>query len=560
MTELVQAEIDRLLDNGRTSTHSVEIASTLAPLAKENDSPAGRALLWAFQQQLQLGDHGKLLMPFWKDRYGGGETKMPPEHREALLLAVASPRASIFVRGHLGSLLWRIAPGRDVLAVADAAIDALLEIGTDTTIQPMERYGHLVAAVDLAKRRKDDARFASTLHALLALADEVLGLGTDDQQPGTLMLTIEHYLLLGGDDVQAIPRLEAAITTFAGHSHARQDIAAMLVSLVGTPEARAAVAGDEIARLIADAASQSGFLRETTLRRALTLARQSGQRVQAGEVSTLLAAISPDEYDFKVFEHDFTIPGDEVRAVLAPFQPGQDPHRGFARLGLLIPKFLPADQRPERPLSVADLLATPVNISSHGHAEYSPSTEAQRATYRSRQEDMMEFQVHYNFILQGLRDMLARPDALAEFRDKIDSSALLSDKGKRRAHKALDAYIAEDWDSVADTLPTIEAAIRTLCLGSGINIYAPAGDANEFKALGGLLLDLETLGDDDMRRMAEYWRFALTDTLGLNIRNNYLHGLEEDATQMHATVIMQIYTQLITFVTSDNESDDDAAE
>ncbi len=63
-----------------------------------------------------------------------------------------------------------------------------------------------------------------------------------------------------------------------------------------------------------------------------------------------------------------------------------------------------------------------------------------------------------------------------------------------------------------------------------------------------------------MRRMAEYWRFALTDTLGLNIRNNYLHGLEEDATQMHATVIMQIYTQLITFVTSDNESDDDAAE
>ncbi len=334
----------------------------------------------------------------------------------------------------------------------------------------------------------------------------------------------------------------------------------MLVSLVGTPEARAAVAGDEIARLIADAASQSGFLRETTLRRALTLARQSGQRVQAGEVSTLLAAISPDEYDFKVFEHDFTIPGDEVRAVLAPFQPGQDPHRGFARLGLLIPKFLPADQRPERPLSVADLLATPVNISSHGHAEYSPSTEAQRATYRSRQEDMMEFQVHYNFILQGLRDMLARPDALAEFRDKIDSSALLSDKGKRRAHKALDAYIAEDWDSVADTLPTIEAAIRTLCLGSGINIYAPAGDANEFKALGGLLLDLETLGDDDMRRMAEYWRFALTDTLGLNIRNNYLHGLEEDATQMHATVIMQIYTQLITFVTSDNESDDDAAE
>ncbi len=160
----------------------------------------------------------------------------------------------------------------------------------------------------------------------------------------------------------------------------------------------------------------------------------------------------------------------------------------------------------------------------------------------------MEFKIQYDFIYQAVQDMLARPDALASFRDAANRSPLLTDKGKSRANKAIDSYLAEDWDGVSDTLPTIENAIRTLCLASGINIYSPAGGANEFKTLGGLLVDLATSPEPDVRRFAEYWRFALTDSLGLNIRNDYLHGLDENASQMTATVIMQIYMQLVFFI------------
>lgn len=553
------AELDHLLDLIAAETSSLEASVVLAGTVRESPTPSGTALLWAFQQLLRLSEGNKTVSPFWIDRYGDGPSRMPTEHRDALIAAAASDHASVLVRAHLGHLVWSTSPGGDVLAISDAGVDAFLELSQDHTTVPYDRYCLLVAAVDLASRRRDDTRKQLGLRAFLQLVDEVLALGPEDEQPGTVMLTIGHFLLLGGDRDDAQSRLEAAIDVFASHSHARQDIAGMLAGLAATPEEGAGIADAEITRLLADAESQPGFLKENTLRRAMSLARSSGLRERAGEVSVQLAAITPDDYDLKSFTHTYTLSGDEIRGMLAAYQPGQPIRTGFLTLGSRFPRFLPADERGEFPISVMEQIATPSLISGHGHTEHVASSEAQRLTYRYRREDMMEFQIQYPFILDGLRLMLDQSDGLAEFRSAIDGSPVLSDKGKRRAHKALDAYLAEDWDAVSDTLPTIESAIRMLCVSSGINIYAPAGDANEFKALGGLFVDLANSQDDQARRFAEYWRFSLTDRLGLNIRNDYLHGLQEDATQMTATVIMHIYSQLVFFISKPEPEPGDVA-
>lgn len=322
----------------------------------------------------------------------------------------------------------------------------------------------------------------------------------------------------------------------------------MVAALSTTAEERVAVADAEITRLLADAVAQPGYLKENTLRRAMALARSSGLRDRAGDVSAQLADITPDDYDFKAFDHTISFSGDEIRGMLGAYQPGQDIRTGFLTLGSRFPRFLPAHQRTNVGVSAIEQIATPALVSRHGHTEHVAVTEEQRLAYRLRREDNMEFQIQYPFISEGMRLMLDQPDGLAAFREAIERSPLLSDKGKQRAHKALDAYVANDWDTVSDTLPTIEAAIRMLCGSSGINVYAPAGEANEFKTLGGLLMDLATADDEQARRFAEYWRFALVDRLGLNIRNDYLHGLQEDATQMTATVILHIYAQLVFFI------------
>ncbi|MDF2990602.1 MAG: hypothetical protein K0S37_1116, partial [Microbacterium sp.] len=42
-----------------------------------------------------------------------------------------------------------------------------------------------------------------------------------------------------------------------------------------------------------------------------------------------------------------------------------------------------------------------------------------------------------------------------------------------------------------------------------------------------------------------FWEFALTDQLGFNIRNDYLHGFLEQLTHLDAVVVLQVLSQML---------------
>jgi uncharacterized protein DUF4209 len=108
---------------------------------------------------------------------------------------------------------------------------------------------------------------------------------------------------------------------------------------------------------------------------------------------------------------------------------------------------------------------------------------------------------------------------------------------------AFDRAFAHYWEGRPDeaihvALPRIEAVLRRVLVAMGGVVYKePRGlRPGGVKTLGEVLYDLRLTLDQG------WWRFLtvlLVEPLGLNLRNEYLHGLVAEATEQHAALILQ---------------------
>ena len=110
--------------------------------------------------------------------------------------------------------------------------------------------------------------------------------------------------------------------------------------------------------------------------------------------------------------------------------------------------------------------------------------------------------------------------------------------------RAFDHFWAGRFDeAIHIALPRIEAVLRQILIRAGGVAYRePRGvESGGVRPLGMVLRDLEPLMDP------AWWRFlwvVLAEPLGLNLRNEYLHGLAEQGTQSHATLVLQVAAHL----------------
>lgn len=549
--ELLEVALDAISNCTRAS----EAADILRGLLGEGQSPPAVAILYGLSFVLVLEREGQLLSrPDFEPRYRSATGDFPPpigewdEGLEGLLFEAAShPKASVLARALLGHTLWRLRPSGASRPIAERALIATIELGANPDVEVWERYRVLASALDLAHRLNDSERRSQALAALLSAADSAIepsdmaGRGS-----GTVHDIVRLFLANGGEPIEAVLRIEAAIIEFDDQHRGRTELAILLESTAKDKESRKAIIAAELDRLITEADEHVGLMKDQLLREAQQLARTRGLSDHIRAIGVRLARMEVSDFELKEHDVHVEIPGEVYRSVLAPFAERQPLEDGLRSLVGLFPPFTPAPESRER--SVVELIASPVQISNQGLVTHAPSSEDELKEYWERHDEDTLSQFYVGFLDAALQEVVKREDFMDLVLALLNESDLFAPKGKERIRRAFEAYIARDWDVVLDTLPTIEAAIRELARQQGALTINPAGAsgamANQQKLLGGLLESL-TITVPSCRRLFRYWEFMLVDQLGWNIRNNYLHGLVEEGTRATAGVLLHIFIQLL---------------
>jgi hypothetical protein len=140
--------------------------------------------------------------------------------------------------------------------------------------------------------------------------------------------------------------------------------------------------------------------------------------------------------------------------------------------------------------------------------------------------------------LTRIRECHGRPDEndLARF---FETSLIPADLARQLAHGvALWAREAHD-DSAHSLAPRIERAVRELSRRAGLVVARePIGsEPGGVRPLGHLLADLQGVLDESWRR---YLVNALTEPLGINLRNRIAHGLIGEARATDAALLVHM--------------------
>ena len=127
--------------------------------------------------------------------------------------------------------------------------------------------------------------------------------------------------------------------------------------------------------------------------------------------------------------------------------------------------------------------------------------------------------------------------------------------------RALEHYWSGRFDeSLHVALPRIEAVLRKVLAEAGGVVYSePRGSSpGGVRTLGAILEDLHPVFGDDHEGWWRSLRTALTDPLGLNLRNRHLHGLAGPARKQEAAVVLKI-AAFLRFVRPSAGSEDASA-
>lgn len=523
-----------------------EAVSHLLQLLRDDEFVECRAVVGGFAQRIRLYDGTRLLRrPVWFEAYEDARTDPRKLDIEMLTAAALLPSAPPIVRSHLGDLVYSFRSNR--ADVGERAFDAYLQLAADPTVEHYERHVLFAHSGRLASQLKDDAKVETVRRCLERLLDETLALPR--KEPGTFLRSLDVFLRFDGDEDFVRERLASAADMYAD-SLTRAEITEQRARLSDDPAVAAGLRREHLDRLIDEASLlQETFAREQMLREAQAFARRHGFRDAVGTISSLLRAIKPEDYELKILELDHPFDDDALakrRALLAELETAAPPKAWRIWAGL-IPSLSPEGERPPYELTVADRIATLRVINRQGHVAFVATNDDETRKYRQREQDQLLYNYNAQLLIwPGLAALLDRHECVKAWHDAVSAAGALaaSKPAQRRVDGTLAGIMTGDVAAVSDAVPVIEAMIRELAVALEVSIYNPSGAANEFKTMGGLIRDLQ----DHLGTFARFWDFVLTDTLGYNIRNDYLHGFIDELDDFQAVVVLQVFAQLLFLV------------
>lgn len=543
----ISAALNAALEAVQNVARREDAVAALIAHLKADETPEAFALLGGFSQSVRLhDDEAPLRRPYWQQQYMQGRTDPRSLDFDALLQAAGSQAASALVRAHIGHLIYSYRTNQT--DVGAGSVDAYLQLASNPDVNRIEQYAFAARAFDIARRLHDMVRQDAVRLRLLSIVDEALAATTPETpEGGTILRALEFFVFCGGSRSEADGRLRAALPHFERDWHLRRELALFLATLQESKDDADQIVAEHLRALIAQASSRDGFLKESLLRQVLATARARGLRDVAGEASSALAQIRPEDYDFKTSEFSWRLEKEtrvQVERFLGLLQTAPA-EKAWAIWSSKTPEFLPSSERPPFEFQIADQIATLTEVNRAGHVSFQANSDDDIVRYHHHEDDRRLYEYQFQLVIgPGLLILLNRPECVAALQERVARSSLLTAVGAERVSLAFTAFLGGDLEPTGNVLPTIEAAIRGFAIEAQVSIYNPDGAANVFKTLGGLIRDL-TAALGNGARFGRFWDFALTDQLGFNIRNEYLHGFLEQLTHLDATIVLHVLAQLL---------------
>lgn len=448
----------------------------------------------------------------------------------------------------LNDLLWVRRHGEQPVDRARAAFDGYLsQAGTAET---MELVDCLQRAIEIAAEIGDETRLEAAINKALDVSRSEIS-DTSERRPGVPLSLIEAIVDLKPDlrPDGLLELLDAAADRYGADPYIAES-ANQLKQKLSTPEEREELQRQQVERWREEGKKGDALLRYSRLQQALGLARTHGFTEVAEEILLEMQSMESADFDFKPITAEVEIPTAEIDAFVKSFQDSESWQDALRRLGSERP---PSGEAEENKKLTKELAAKYPLQRLFGAQIMGPHGSLTAAANSEEEHDRVDLARHESMQIGIWASIgVAILDAINEAFDVSDRESLtefftteLIDRevAARIADGVLRFFNGDDDGALHILVPQLEAAIRAASARAGVVVIKnpSGGTPGGVRALGGILADLKGRLDESWRR---YLANALTDPLGINLRNQLSHGLHGPTSRNEVAIAIQIACHL----------------
>jgi hypothetical protein len=537
----------------RDVSTALSLAEALQAAAGEpGEDPIG-ALICAFNYDLvgprnrdRRQQHG-LFAPIVE--WDGGQFPPPlgelDEDSLMIWAELADRSEAPLVVSRLNDLLWERKFGERPDQRARSAVDAYLTMRDSE--EPMVGPDALVRALELARNLGDADRVAEIGTLIVEHAET--SMARENWEPGVALVLVEALLELPvserPDELYAL--LDQVKLRYDQDPFIVQAAAGLQARLRADESEQERLHSEVVARFRRAAGEASGILRVAHLQHALEIAREHGLRDEMVELRGELQEIRPEDLDLKEVSAEIALPTEEIERLIEHVAGGKDWSDCLERFAV---SYGPPSGHHEKNVElIQELKARSPLLFMIPRVQFGPEgttvrelrTEEEHVEAALAQHERDSIAIWSLIAANALAGIQERhgeasEDELATF---FETSLIPADLARQLAHGVV-LFVRGDYDDSAHALaPRIERAIREVCRRAGLVVAKePIGaDPGGVRPLGHLLSSLAGILDDSWRR---YLVNALTEPLGVNLRNRIAHGLIGEAQAYDAALLIHV--------------------
>lgn len=448
----------------------------------------------------------------------------------------------------LNDLLWVRRHGEQPVDRARAAFDGYLSLVE--TAESMDLVDCLQRAIEIAAEIGDEERLGAAINKALDVSRSEIT-DTTERRPGIPLSLIESIVDLKSDlrPGGLLELLDAAADRYGADPYIAESVN-QLKQKLSPPEEREELQRQQVERWREESKKGDALLRYSRLQQALGLARTHGFTEVAEEILLEMQSMESADFDFKPITAEIEIPRAEINAYVQSFRDSESWQDALRRFGSERPPS--GDAEKNKKLTKELAAKYPVQrlfgaqiMGPHGSLTAAANSEEEHDRVDLARHESMQIGIWASIgveILDAINEAFDVSDreSLTEF---FTTELIDREVAARIADGVLRFFNGDDDGALHILIPQLEAAIRAASARGGVVVIKNprGGTPGGVRALGGILADLKGRLDESWRR---YLANALTDPLGINLRNQLSHGLHGPTSRNEVAIAIQIACHL----------------
>lgn len=448
----------------------------------------------------------------------------------------------------LNDLLWVRRRGEQSIDRARAAFDGYLSLAKRA--ETMDLVDCLQRAIEIAAEVGDEKRLGAAIDKALDVTRSEIG-DTSESRPGIPLSLVRAIV-----DLKPAVRPDGLLELLdeAGDRYGADPYIAESVNQLrqklSTPDEREELQRQQVERWREEGKKGDALLRYSRLQQALGLARTHGFTEVAEEILLEMQSMEPADFDLKPITAEVEMPRAEIDAYVRTFRDSESWQDALRRFGSERP---PSGDTEENKKLTEELAAKyPIQrlfgaqiMGPHGSLTAAANSEEEHdrvdlARHESMQIGMWApIGVEILDVIHETFDVSDR-ESLTEF---FTTELIDREVAARIADGVLRFFSGDNDGALHILMPQLEAAIRAASARAGVVVIKNprGGTPGGVRALGGILADLKGRLDESWRR---YLANALTDPLGINLRNQLSHGLHGPTSRNEVGIAIHVACHL----------------